>query len=58
MQGKIFKVKIFEGIQKSSKSMKIFSLGIFRLYNIMKQIIRMTEHIHSKQLAKLDWFGL
>ena len=34
MQDKIFKVKIFEVIQKSSKSMKIFSLKIFRLYGI------------------------
>ena len=33
MQDKIFKVKIFELIQKSSKPVKIFSLEIFRLYD-------------------------
>ena len=32
MQDKFFKVKNFEVIQKSLKSMKIFSLAIFRLY--------------------------
>ena len=32
MQDKIFKDKIFEVIQKSLKSLKIFSLKIFRLY--------------------------
>ena len=32
MQDKIFKVKNFKVIQKSSKSVKIFSLKIFRLY--------------------------
>ena len=33
MQDKIFKVKIFKVIQKSSKSMNIFSLKIIRLYH-------------------------
>ena len=34
MQDKIFKVKIFEVTHKSVKSMKVFSLEIFRLYGI------------------------
>ena len=32
MQHKIFKVKIFEVTRKSVKSVKVFSLEIFRLY--------------------------
>ena len=32
MQDKIFKVKIFEVTHKSVKSVKVFSLEIFRLY--------------------------
>ena len=32
MQDKIFKVKIFEVTRKSVKSVKVFSLEIFRLY--------------------------
>ena len=35
MQDKIFKVKIFEIIHKSVKSVKVFSLEIFRLYGIL-----------------------
>ena len=34
MQDKIFKVKIFEVTHKSVKSVKVFSLEIFRLYGI------------------------
>ena len=34
MQDKIFKVKIFEVTSKSMKSVKVFSLEIFRLYGI------------------------
>ena len=39
MQDKIFKVKfkIFEVTHKSMKSMKVFSLKIFRLYGTYKQ---------------------
>ena len=36
MQDKIFKVKIFEVTHKSVKSMKVFSLKIFRLYGILQ----------------------
>ena len=34
MQDKIFKVKNFEVTHKSVKSVKVFSLEIFRLYGI------------------------
>ena len=34
MQGKILKAKIFQVIHKSVKSMKVFSLEIFKLYGI------------------------
>ena len=37
MQDKIFKVKIFEVTHKSVKSVKVFSLEIFRLYGIFNQ---------------------
>ena len=37
MQDKIFKVKIFEVTHKSVKSVKVFSLEIFRLYGIRKK---------------------
>ena len=35
MQDKIFKVKNFEVTHKSVKSVKVFSLEIFRLYGII-----------------------
>ena len=38
MQDKIFKVKIFEVTRKSVKSVKVFSLEIFRLYGIFMYI--------------------
>ena len=38
MQDKIFKVKIFEVLQKSSKFVKIFSLEIFRLYGVKTRV--------------------
>ena len=37
MQDKIFKVKIFEVTHKSAKSVKVFSLEIFRLYGRSSQ---------------------
>ena len=40
MQDKIFKVKNFEVIQKSSKSVKIFSLRVFRLYGSYTRIAK------------------
>ena len=43
MQGKIFKVKNFEVIQKSSKSVKIFSLKIFRLYMVFADKSNLRE---------------
>ena len=38
MQDKIFKVKIFEVTRKSVKSMKVFSLEIFRLYGTIYMV--------------------
>ena len=38
MQDKIFKVKIFEVTHKSVKSVKVFSLEIFRLYGIASRM--------------------
>ena len=39
MQDKIFKVKNFEVTHKSVKSVKVFSLEIFRLYGIHSNIV-------------------
>ena len=36
MQDKIFKVKNFEVTHKSVKSVKVFSLEIFRLYGMLR----------------------
>ena len=45
MQDKIFKVKIFEVTHKSVKSVKVFSLEIFRLYGIrLKAITPLREN--------------
>ena len=38
MQDKIFKVKNSEVTHKSVKSMKVFSLEIFRLYGIQEKV--------------------
>ena len=38
MQDKIFKFKIFEVTHKSVKSVKVFSLEIFRLYGMLATV--------------------
>ena len=66
MQDKIFKVKIFEVTHKSVKSVKVFSLEIFRLYGtsyvleswIMYKIFCMNETIKfaTKLVSLLKYF--
>ena len=50
MQDKIFKVKIFEVTHKSVKSVKVFSLEIFRLYDICLIMFISSCGLYSKLL--------
>ena len=46
MQDKIFKVKIFKVTRKSVKSVKVFSLEIFRLYGISLIMAVQDQALH------------
>ena len=48
MQDKIYKVKIFEVTHKSMKSMKVFSLEIFKLYGTTPLVINSLGHGHTR----------
>ena len=56
MQDKIFKVKIFEVTRKSVKSVKVFSLEIFRLYGTHKKDApEDKDPPEGKELSNLSW---
>ena len=48
MQDKIYKVKIFEVTHKFVKSMKVFSLEIFKLYGTTPLDINNLGHEHTR----------
>ena len=57
MQDKIFKVKNFEVTHKSVKSVKVFSLEIFRLYGIILWIFVIISDLRTYERALWNFEG-